>query len=277
MKTFRNRVVAVTGAASGIGQALAIDLAERGARLAISDVDEVGLEQTLQRCEAAGAEVHARHLDVREREELEAWPAQIEEHFGDVHAVINNAGVAIVGTIDELPLEVFEHVIDINFWGVVHGTRAFLPYLKRAEEGHVVNISSIFGIIGVAGQGPYNASKFAVKGFSECLKQELDMLAPHVKVTCVHPGGIKTNIARAASFVGEALGGGDHARFARRFDRMAQTTPERAAEVILAGVLRDQPRVLVGPDAKLLDLAQRVAPATYHGIVMRSLGGFFKK
>lgn len=273
MKTFKDRVVALTGASSGIGLALAEELAARGAHLALCDVDEVGLARTQDLCEKRGARVFCTRVDVSDQAAVEQWARDVIAHYGVCHAIFNNAGIAIHGTVEEVPLEVFERVMEVNFWGVVHGSRAFLPYLKKAQEGHVVNLSSIFGIVGVPGQSAYNASKFAVRGFSEALHQELTLLAPHVHCTCVHPGGIKTNIARAASFIGQQLGATDATRLSRRFDKMARTTPERAAQIILRAVLRDQPRVLVGEDALLLDLAQRLVPAHYHPL----LSGSYKR
>ncbi len=276
MKTFQDRVAAITGAASGIGRALAQDLASRGAHLAISDVDEVGLAETKRRCIEQGARVHTRVVDVSQKDEIEAWCREVVGEFGRVHMVFNNAGIAAHGTTEEIPDEIYERVLSINFWGVVHGTRAFLPHLKRANEGHVINISSLFGLISVAGQGPYNAAKFAVRGFTECLKQEMDLTAPTVKVTCVHPGGIKTNIARSSHFTGQGLGPTSHEKMANRFDNvLARTSAEDAAAIILDAVLRDEPRVLVGPDAKVIDLVQRLMPRRYHGLVTRLIARTF--
>ncbi len=269
MKTFKDRVVALTGASSGIGYALALDLAKRGAHLALSDVDEVGLARVQSECEHHGVRVMISKVDVADRDAIYQWAEEVVQHFGVVHGIINNAGVAIHGSAEEIPDEVFERVMQINFWGVVHGTRAFLPHLKRTQDAHIVNISSVFGIVGIPGQSAYNASKFAVRGFSEALIQELSMLSPHVHCTCVHPGGVKTNIAKASKFIGQQLGRTDGERLARRFDKMAKTSPEQASRTILKGVLENKNRVLVGQDAMALDALQRLIPGAYHAVTAR--------
>lgn len=277
MKTFKNRVAAITGASSGIGRALAVELASRGTNLALSDVDEVGMAETRRQCEAAGVKVITDAVDVSDRDAVYAWADRVVAHYGVVHMIFNNAGIAIHATNEEVPIEVFRRVIDIDFWGVVYGTRAFLPHLKKAPEAHIVNISSVFGLVGVPGQGPYNCAKFAVRGFSESLRQELDLLAPHVRCSCVHPGGIKTNIARAAGYIGQQLGVVDREALARRFDKLAQTTPEEAAGVIVDGVRRDQARILVGQDARLLDAIQRLAPQRYQAFMRRPYEKILKR
>ncbi len=269
MKTLGNKVVALTGAASGIGRELALALASMGSHLALSDVDMEGLLAVQEECEAIGHPVHVALVDVSDKKEVEEWAGEVNEHYGQVHVLINNAGIAAHGTIEELPDEIFEQVMSVNFWGVVHGTRAFLPFLKRASQAHIVNLSSLFGLVGIPGQGAYNASKFAVRGFSEALTQELELLSPHVKCSCVHPGGVKTNIARAARFVGQQLGRTDPDKLARRFDKVASTTAEDAAQQIIAGLLADKRRILVGKDAQMLDALQRFIPSHYHDIVMR--------
>jgi NAD(P)-dependent dehydrogenase (short-subunit alcohol dehydrogenase family) len=276
MRTYQNRVAAITGAASGIGRALAKELAARGAHLALSDVQEDALAETAAQCERLGARVTTRILDVTDRKAFDAWAKSVADEFGDVHMIFNNAGIAIHGTFEEVPDEVFERVIDVDFWGVIHGTRAFLPYLKRASEGHIINISSVFGIIGVPGQSAYNSAKFAVRGFTECLRQELDLSHPHVRATCVHPGGIKTNIAAAASFVGQGFGKTEPDALARDFDKLARTTPEVAARVILSGVLEDRARILIGPDATVIDVIQRAMPGSYHSLVKKFFSRTFK-
>ena len=277
MKTLKNRVVALTGASSGIGEALALELAGRGAHLSLSDIDEVGLARIKEQCEGLGANVFVQAVDVGDKASLVAWAEATSNHFGVVHVLINNAGIAVHGTIEELPDEIFERVMQVNFWGVVHGTRAFLPYIKRANDAHVVNLSSLFGLVGIPGQSAYNASKFAVRGFSEALIQELAILAPHVHCTCVHPGGVKTNIARAAGFVGQQLGSTDLERLARRFDKMARTTPQSAAKQIVAAILANERRLLVGQDAVLLDLVQRLLPTRYHDITSRPYKKIFAR
>ncbi|MEC8896759.1 MAG: SDR family NAD(P)-dependent oxidoreductase, partial [Pseudomonadota bacterium] len=196
MKDLNNKVAVVTGAGSGIGRSLAKSLAARGCRLALSDVNEAGLAETA--ASLGGAEVKTYRLDVSDRDAIYAHAAQVRKEFGQVNLIINNAGVALSATVREMTDADFKWVMDIDFWGVAHGTRAFLPYLIESGDGHVVNISSVFGLIGVPKQSAYNAAKFAVRGFTESLRQEMKLENQPVQVSCVHPGGIRTNIANAA-------------------------------------------------------------------------------
>ncbi|RRR40569.1 SDR family NAD(P)-dependent oxidoreductase [Mycolicibacter terrae] len=260
MQGFAGKVAVVTGAGSGIGQALAIELARAGAQLAISDVDTEGLAQTERRLTALGVRVKADRLDVTEREAFLAYADEVKEHFGKVNQIYNNAGIAYSGNIEVSPFKDIERVMDVDFWGVVNGTKAFLPHLIASGDGHVVNISSLFGLLSTPGQSAYNAAKFAVRGFTEALRQEMAISGHPVKVTTVHPGGIKTAIARNAT-VAEGL---DAAAMAEFFDRrLAATTAEEAARVILAGVSKNRARVLIGKDAKVLDLLVRVLGSGY--------------
>ena len=196
MKGFAGKVAVVTGAGSGIGQALAIELGRSGAKLAISDVDTEGLAVTEERLKAIGAAVKADRLDVTEREAFQVYADAVNAHFGTVNQIYNNAGIAFTGDIEACQFKDIERVMDVDFWGVVNGTKVFLPHLIASGDGHVVNISSIFGLLAVPGQGAYNAAKFAVRGFTEALRQEMIVAGHPVKVTTVHPGGIKTGIAR---------------------------------------------------------------------------------
>ena len=270
MKNFNGRVAAITGAGSGIGRALARELARRGAHLALSDIDEVGLAETVQLCEGCGVKVTAQRVDVADRGAMYSWADQVVEDHGKVNLIFNNAGVALGATIEAMSYEDFEWLMNINFWGVVHGTKAFLPHLKAAGEGHVVNLSSVFGLLSVPSQSAYNAAKFGVRGFTDALRMELDMDDCGVSCTTVHPGGIKTNIARNARMdasVAAVTGDTDRAR--RDFDKMAVTKPEKAARQILAAVEKDQRRALIGPDAKLIDLVSRLPAGLYQRAVVR--------
>lgn len=267
MKQFRGKVAVVTGAGSGIGRALALALADQGAKLALSDISETTLAETVKLARARGVEVHEAKLDVADKDAFFAYAEAVHERFGDVHLVFNNAGVALGATVREMTLEDFEWLMGINFWGVVYGTKAFLPMLERAGAGHIINVSSVFGIIGVPTQGAYNAAKFAVRGFTEALRQELEAEGSRVSVTCVHPGGIKTNIARAARQGGQGIFSKDHDAAASQFEKAAQTTPEEAARVILEAVKKNRRRVLVGPDAYVIDAIQRLLPTRYQDIV----------
>jgi NADP-dependent 3-hydroxy acid dehydrogenase YdfG len=270
MEGFAGKVAAVTGAGSGIGQALAVELARSGAKVAISDVDTEGLAQTEERLKAIGAPVKADRLNVIEREAFLAYADAVNEHFGKVNQIYNNAGIAYTGDIEVSQFKDIERVMDVDFWGVVNGTKAFLPHLIASGDGHVINISSVFGLFAVPGQAAYNAAKFAVRGFTEALRQEMVLAGHPVGVTTVHPGGIKTAIARNAT----AAEGIDRDELANTFDkRLANTSPERAARIILEAVRKNKARVLVGPDAKALDIMVRLTGSGYQRIVGRTIGG----
>ena len=268
MRELAGRVAVVTGAASGIGRALAFELAREGALLALSDVDEPGLADTRQRAEALGARADAARLDVSDRAAVEAYAARVAAEFGRVNLVINNAGVGLGATIADMSYDDLAWLFGINFWGVVHGTKAFLPHLLRSGEGHVVNLSSVFGIIAVPGQGAYNAAKFAVRGFTECLREELEVDGAPVSATCVHPGGIQTNIARKARVIARP-GSPSREEMNAQFDRLARTTPEEAARKILRGVKKNARRVLIGLDAYAIDALQRLLPTSYQALLVR--------
>jgi len=260
MQGFAGKVAVVTGAGSGIGQALAIELARSGAKVAISDVDVEGLAGTEERLKAIGAPVKADRLDVTEREAVLAYADAVNDHFGTVNQIYNNAGIAFTGDIEITAFKDIERVMDVDFWGVVNGTKAFLPRLIASGDGHVVNVSSVFGLFSVPGQAAYNSAKFAVRGFTEALRQEMILAKHPVKVTTVHPGGIKTNIARNMT----AVEGVDVAELAQTFDKkLASTSPQKAARIILDGVRKNKARVLVGPDAKVLDVIVRLTGSGY--------------
>ena len=263
------KVVVITGAASGIGRALAVDAARRGGVLALSDVDSPGLQETADLVkQATGREVRIDKLDVRDRGAWREYAASVVAELGKVNVVINNAGIALSGDFELLDYEQFDRVIDVDFWGVVQGTKEFLPHLIASGDGHLVNISSLFGLMSVPGQSAYNAAKFAVRGFTEALRQEMLLNQHPVTVTCVHPGGIKTAIARNAIAVGV-----DQATHAQFFDKqLAKTPPEKAAQVILDGMLAGKARVLVGSDAKVLDALVRLTGSGYQRLVAKTTG-----
>jgi NAD(P)-dependent dehydrogenase (short-subunit alcohol dehydrogenase family) len=266
MKEFTGRVAVVTGAGSGIGRALALALAGRGARLALSDVRPDGVAATAAACVAAGAQARHDVVDVADREGVAALAERVVAEYGGVDLVVNNAGVSMTGPVLDLTLDEIEWIMNVNFWGVVHGTKAFLPHLVAARSGHLVNISSIFGMIAVPGQAAYNASKFAVRGFTEALRQEMVAARTGVSVSCVHPGGIRTEIARGGRFAA----GVDGAATAALFDRIARTSPEKAARTILHGIERDRARIFVGPDAFAIDGMQRLLGSAYQSVIRRA-------
>ncbi|WP_298444056.1 SDR family NAD(P)-dependent oxidoreductase [Gordonia sp. (in: high G+C Gram-positive bacteria)] len=268
MKDLRDKVVVITGAGSGIGRELAVLAARRGAKVAISDVDAEGLGATERLVTGAvpGAQVHTQLLNVAEREAVLTYADTVAEHFGTVNAVINNAGIAHNGDVETMGFTDLERIMDVDYWGVVNGTKAFLPHIIASGDGAVVNVSSLFGILSEPGQSAYNSAKFAVRGFTESLRQEMLLSHPEVAVTCVHPGGIKTAIARNATASGDrdAKAGADY------FDKhLARTSAERAAQIILNATVKERARVLVGPDAKVLDLGVRLAGSWYQGISAR--------
>lgn len=265
MKTLKNKVVVITGAGSGIGRALAVNCARRGSLLALSDVNAAGLEETVALAKDAGApDVHSALLDTADREAFIAYADEVARYFGKVNVVVNNAGVALAGDALDLSYDDMDWIVGINFWGVVHGTKEFLPHLIESGEGHIVNLSSLFGLLAMPGQSAYNATKFAVRGFSEAVREEMLIAGHPVGVTVVHPGGIKTAIARSARVSAKE----DKAATAKLFDeKLAKMTPERAAEIIIKGVLKDQARVLVGLDAHALHQFQKFAGSRYEDIV----------
>jgi short-subunit dehydrogenase len=269
VKDFDGRVAAITGAGSGIGRALARELARRGAHLALCDIDEVGLAETVALCEGTAVKVTSQRLDVADRAAVYTWADQVVDHHGKVNVIVNNAGVALGATIDAMSYDDLEWLMNINFWGVVHGTKAFLPHLEAAGEGHIVNLSSVFGLISVPSQSAYNAAKFGVRGFTDALRMELEVKGSRVSCTTVHPGGIKTNIARNARLDESAVALAGSAEAARNgFDKIAMTSAEKAARQILAAVERDRRRALIGPDAKLIDLIARLPAGLYQRVLV---------
>ena len=251
---------------------MALNLAEQGAQLALSDIDTDGLAETVSQAEALGAKVKSDRLNVAEREAVLAYADAVVAHFGEVNQVYNNAGIAYNGDVDKSEFKDIERIIDVDFWGVVNGTKAFLPHLIASGDGHIVNISSVFGLIAIPGQSAYNAAKFAVRGFTEALRQEMLIGKHPVKVTCVHPGGIKTAVARNAT----VADGEDHQTFAEFFDKwLAHHSPEMAANTIVNRVAKGHARVLVGWDAKAFDWLARITGSSYQRIVAAGVAKFF--
>ena len=270
MKSLKDRVAVVTGAGSGIGRALAIELSAAGCKLAISDINEAAVKQVAAQLKEMGRPVIADRLDVADRDAFYAYADKVQAHYGQVNLIINNAGVALGSTVEETSYEDFEWLMGINFWGVVYGTKAFLPLIKQAGEGHIVNISSIFGLIGVPTQSAYNAAKFAVRGFTESLRMELELEGANISCTSVHPGGIKTNIAKNARMSSdvEKMTGMDAEKSRQEFEKLFRTTPEEAASTIIKGIRGNKRRVLIGADAVAIDSMQRLLPTTYQRLMV---------
>jgi NADP-dependent 3-hydroxy acid dehydrogenase YdfG len=272
MKTFDGKVAAITGAGSGLGRALAIELAHRGAALALCDVDVAGLQQTTAGLPANGPRCTIAVVDVADRTAVFEWAEACRREHGQVNLVFNNAGVALAALAETVRPCDFAWLMNINFWGVVHGTQAFLPHLRASGDGHVVNVSSVFGLLAMPTQSAYNAAKFAVRGYTEALRLELELQGAPVSATCVLPGGIATRIVgrqRIAADI-EAFTGMDLHAFRARGERLIQaTTPEAAARQVLAGVQRNARRVLVGRDARWAELLVRLLGPAYQVLVLR--------
>jgi NAD(P)-dependent dehydrogenase (short-subunit alcohol dehydrogenase family) len=268
-KTFAGRVAVVTGVGSGIGRALAYQLAAGGAVLAVSDINDSQLAVTAQHARSLGATVWAEHLDVTDRPRMSSYADEVVARFGTVHLVINNAGVVHIGDVLGMQFSDFERVMDVNFWGVVHGTMAFLPHLIASGDGHLVNISSLFGLIPIPTQSAYVASKFAVRGFTESLRIEMLAAKLPVKVTCVHPGGVNTAIARSGT---RNAGASPEPGFDLSSQKLLRMPAEKAAAIILRGTSRGRPRVLVGGDARAAYLLSRLTRTGWQSLAALGFG-----
>lgn len=260
MTYVQGKIAVITGAGSGIGRALALQLNRSGCELYISDINPDALNDTLDQLTRKDIPADAQVLDVASKEGMHAWADRIAADRGHVDIVINNAGVALMATVEESEYADQEWLMGINFWGVVYGTQAFLPLLRRAKQGHLVNLSSVFGLIGVPTQSAYNAAKFAVRGYTESLRQEME--GTNVHVCCVHPGGIRTNIARAAR-AGTTAAAMSADERGQRFEKVAKTSPEAAAQKIIGAIEKRQKRLLIGIDASIISVLSRLFPVAY--------------
>lgn len=273
MKSFDNKVAAITGAGSGMGRTLALNLASKKCHLALSDVNEKGLEETAVAARALGVTVTTKKVDVSDRAAMYAWADEVVRDHGRVNLIFNNAGVALSAPLESVSQKDFEWIVGINFWGVVYGSQAFLPHLKASGDGHIINTSSLFGLIGTPLTGCYSATKFAVRGYTESLRIELDILKCGVSATCVHPGGIRTEINRTARDGGgtEKMIGVSAEAAKAKFDKLLDlTSAEKAARIIIGAVERNARRVVVGPDAKAMDLVVRIFGSWYQRLVVLS-------
>jgi NADP-dependent 3-hydroxy acid dehydrogenase YdfG len=268
MRTLDDKVVVITGAGSGIGRALAVNCARRGSLLALSDVDEAGLAETVELTRQAGA-THVRSdlLDVSDRDAMSRYALDVVEEFGRVNVIVNNAGVSLTGDLTDLEYADIDWIVGVNWWGVLNGTKEFLPHLIASGDGHVVNLSSLFGLISMPGQSIYNATKYAVRGMSEALREEMLIAGHPVGVTSVHPGGIKTNIVRNSRVSAKE----DKEATSALFDKkLAKMTPDRAAEIIVNGILKNRARVLVGLDAHAMHHFAKILGSRYQDVVAKA-------
>jgi NAD(P)-dependent dehydrogenase (short-subunit alcohol dehydrogenase family) len=282
MSSVQGKVAVVTGAGSGIGRALAFELARRGARLALSDVDEAGLAETVDRAKALGAEVHSARVDVGDRAAVLAYADAVAAHFGVVHQVYNNAGISGGGrTVLENDWDVYDRVLRVNLFGVLHGSKAFLPHLVASGDGHVVNVSSLNGYMAQPSLSAYCTSKFGVRGFTEALRGEMLSAGLPVQVSVVHPGGVRTNIANATLQEAEAQGvevtEEERARLRTYNEKLLRMPAEQAATIVVDGVEAGSPRILVGNDAKLVDRLVRLFPRRYPVLVARAERRFARR
>lgn len=266
MRDLRGAVAVVTGAGAGIGRALAQELALRGAHLALADVKRGGLENTRKLVGSAPCKVY--EVDVSDASAVEAFAQDVIRDYGRVSLVVNNAGVSLHGTFAEVSLADMEWLFNINFWGVVYGCKFFLPLLQREPEAHIVNLSSVFGLVGHPGQAAYCASKFAISGFTEVLRHELKATA--IGVTCVYPAGVRTSISRSAR-PGAGTKPGATVEDARRFEKLSPTMPDAAARAIVRGILAGKPRVLIGADAVQVEVMRRLMPSHAGGLFAASV------
>ncbi len=269
MRRLDGRVVAVTGASSGIGRALAQVFADRGCDLALCDVDEAGMTGVVAEVESRGRRATSHVVDVADRLAVDEWAGKVVAEHGRVNVIVNNAGVALGADVESMDYDDLEWLMGVNFWGVVHGTKAFLPHLRAVDAGHIVNISSVFGLMGIPSQSAYNAAKFAVRGFTEALRIELDRDGGNVSCTTVHPGGIKTNIARNGRFDDATVSrmGQDPEKLISAADRLFMTTSEKAARVIVDGMQRNRRRVFIGPDAQVFKALSMLPPSLYQNVI----------
>jgi NADP-dependent 3-hydroxy acid dehydrogenase YdfG len=264
MNSLKDKVVVITGAGSGMGREMALKAAREGALLALSDWNAEGLAETVDLVKGLGAEVRSDVIDVSDRAAMGTWAAAVAEQFGRVNVVINNAGVTVTGDFEEMSYEDFDWIVGVNFLGVVNGTKEFLPHLIASGDGALVNISSLFGLISMPGQTAYNATKYAVRGFTEALREEMLINKHPVSVTCVHPGGIKTGISRN----GRKTASQDASQLDELFEkRLARMTAEKAADIILEAALKKKARVLVGIDAHIIHNAAKFAGSAYQDVV----------
>lgn len=264
MKILTNKVVVITGAGSGIGRALALRFADEGCHLAISDINRTALSETENLLKSREIKIYSDILDVSDKEAMAAYPEKVINNLGCVNIVINNAGVCVLATVEEHTIEDYEWLMGVNFWGVLYGSKFFIPYLREAREAYIVNISSVFGLLSMPNLSSYNAAKFAVRGFTESLRHELNNT--NIRVMSVFPGGVKTNFSKTARFE-STPGKSNHEEFNKIFEKYSMSTVESTANAIIRSIKKRRERILIGLDSVLGDLLQRLMPVRYDWMV----------
>lgn len=267
MNSFNGKIAVITGAASGIGRELALQLSGEGAVIAAADYDKKALAETVKMIKESGGEAAAFTVDISDGKQVAKFASDIKKKYGSIDILINNAGVTLFGKFEELKQKDFEWIVNINLWGAIYMCREFLPEIKEKRDSYLVNVASIFGVIGVGNQSAYCATKFGLRGFTEALQDELHAFP--VNVISVLPGGIKTNIARNARFIKNGALIKDTEKLVRRFDKVSKTTASEAAAAIIAGMKKKKARIRIGSDARLLDRLQRLLPVRYNRIIAK--------
>ncbi len=274
MNNINTKTVVITGVGSGIGKALALNFAKAGCKLAINDFDQESLLATAKEAKEVGAaDIFVKAFDVAKWEEMQDFASDVEKHYGAADIMINNAGVALGAySVQSVTIPDFEWLMGINFWGMVYGTKAFLPLLIKSKEASIVNISSILGIGGLGNQAPYCASKFGIRGFTESLRMEAMIDFPHVNVISVHPGGIQTNIAKSARMDQSNYTEEQKAAKAKEIEEAFINTPDYAANTIINGIKSKKQKVLIGKDAKWMNFLIKWFPVGYTKMFIKRYG-----
>lgn len=269
MRNFTDKVAAITGAGSGMGQQLAVELAKAGCHVALCDIKQAGLDETIELLKSYRVKVTATVVNIGKEDQVYAWAQSVKKDHGKVNLIFNNAGIGMANSVEDHTIDEYERMMAVNFWGVIYGTKAFLPYLKETADGHVVNTSSVFGLISCPTQSAYNASKFAVRGFTESLRQELDIMRCGVSATCVHPGGVRTNISQTAELSQNVANlGVDPQQSKELFEKIMRMPANKAAKIILNGVKANKRKVLIGPEAYMIDWGQRLLSTGYQRLMV---------
>lgn len=267
MGLFKGKIAVITGAASGIGRELALQMSREGAAIIAADYDKKNLDETEKLVKSSGGTAFGFKVDISDSKQVNKFAADVKKKHGSIDMLINNAGVTLFGKFDELKMADFEWIMNINLWGAIYTTKAFLPELKDKQGAYLVNVASIFGVIGTGNQSAYCATKFGLRGFTEALQDELHAFP--VKVISVLPGGIKTNIAKNARVIKDGSVLKDTAKLEKRLAKISKTTAAEAASQIIEGMRKNKARIRIGSDARFLDRLQRLVPVKYNRVLAR--------